>query len=146
MATYTSTVFSAQPKAFMDGRLNSVGGSITLPAASSVGDVVFLCRIPHGAQVIDFWEDHTTGATAQGLDFGFAKGGAAGGAASLSALISGGAQATKNRLNVLGRVAAVSVSDNDPQRWGILAAKVASGSATTSLKVNFSVLYRTDDG
>lgn len=145
MATYTSTVFSAQPKHFMDGRLNIVGGQITWPAASSVGDVAYLCKVPHGAQVVWLEEDHTTGATAQGLDFGWAKGGAADGAASFSALISGGAQAAKNRITVMGNPSAVSVTENDPVRYGILACKVASGSATTSLKVNFMVAYRTDN-
>lgn len=146
MATYTATTFANQPRANLSGGFNVVGGSFMLPAASSVGDVVYLARIPHGAQVIDMWEDHTTGATAQGLDFGWAKGGADGGGASFSALISGGAQATRNRLGLLGIPAVVSVSDNDAQRWGVLACKVASGSATTSLKINFYAMYRTDIG
>lgn len=145
MATYTATTYSAQPKFNLHGGISPVGGTVMLPAASSNGDVVFLARIPHGAQIIDFWEDHTTGATTQVLDFGFAKGGTDGGGASFSALVSGGAQATRNRLGVLGYPAVVSVSDNDALRWGILAAKVVSGSGTTSLKISFNVMYRTDN-
>lgn len=144
MATYTCTVFNATPKSVHAG-VNSVSGSINLAAtASSVGDVIFLAKIPHGAAFVGIEADHTTGATAQALSYGLATGGTAGGGASFSAFIASGAQATALRKNVLGIPAVVSVSDNDPNRYGILAAKVESGTATTSLIVNFVFNYRVD--
>jgi hypothetical protein len=144
MATYTCTVFNSTPKSVHAG-VNSVSGSINLAAtASSVGDVIFLAKIPHGASFVSIEADHTTGATAQALSYGLATGGAAGGGASFSAFITSGAQATALRKNVLGLPAVVSVSDNDPNRYGILAAKVESGTATTSLIVNFVFNYRVD--
>lgn len=144
MATYTCTIFSSQPKSVHAG-VNSVSGQFNLGAtASSAGDVIFLARIPHGAQFVSIEVDHSTGATAQALSYGYATGGAAGGGASLSAFIASGAQAGILRKTVLGVPAAVSVSDNEVNRYGILAAKVESGSATTSLIVNFIFSYRVD--
>ena len=144
MATYTSTVFANnQPKAVHVG-VNSVSGSINLGAtASSVGDIIFLAKIPNGAKFSYIEEDHTTGAAAQGISFGYASGGPAG-SATFSMFIASGAQATINRRNVLGIPADCSLSANDPNSFGILACKVESGTATTSLIVNFLVSYRMD--
>lgn len=144
MATYTSTVFAnQQPKAVHVG-VNSVSGSINLGAtASSVGDVIFLAKIPNGAKFVSIEEDHTTGGTAQGISFGYASGGPAG-SATFSAFIASGAQATLNRKNVLGLPADCSLSANDPNSFGILACKIDSGTATTSLIVNFVFNYRMD--
>lgn len=144
MATYTSTVFAGyQPKDIEKGVV-SVNGSINLGAtASSAGDILFLAKIPNGARPLELIVDHTTGATTQVLDYGLSSGGPAGSATS-SCFISGGAQASKLRLSVLGLPALVSLSDNDPLSYGILAAKVVSGSATTSLIVNFAFLYSMD--
>lgn len=144
MATYTSTVFANnQPKGVHAG-VNSVSGQINLGSqASSNGDVLFLAKVPHGAKFVSIEVDHTTGATAQALSYGLASGGPAG-SATFSCFIASGAQATQLRKTVLGVPADVSVSDNDPNRYGILAAKVESGSATTSLIVNFIFNYRMD--
>jgi hypothetical protein len=146
MATYTSTLFAInQPKAVHAGN-QSVSGQIAWTAASSIGDVAFLCKIPHGATIVDVIEDHTTGATATALKFGLATGHPnAGGGASYSCFIAAGAQATVNRRSVLGLPVQVSVSDLDPNRYGIFTAKMASGTATTSLIVNFTVIYRMDN-
>lgn len=146
MATYTTTTFAnLQPKAPHVGN-TSVSGQINLGAtAVSLGDVIFLAKVPNGAVIVDFKEDHSTGSTALALDFGFANGHANGGAPSLSALISGGAQATVNRNAVNGSTGTnVSLSANDTVGYGILAAKVASGTVTTSLIVNFILSYRVD--
>src|SRR5438128_1841872 len=71
LATYTSTVWAnQQPKGIHVGDM-STSGQILWGATSTVGDVAFLCKIPHGAVIADFMEDHTTGATAQGIKFGF---------------------------------------------------------------------------
>ena len=142
-ATYTSTVFlNNQPKAVHAG-VNSVSGSVMATAASTVGDVFFLAKIPHGAKFVDMQVDHTTGATTQALSYGLAVGGP-GGTATYSCFIASGAQATILRKTVLGVPADVSVSDAASDRYGILAAKVESGSPTTSLIVNFIFSYRMD--
>jgi hypothetical protein len=143
MATYTCTTFNAPAKVNHTG-VQSVSGSVAATAASSVGDVFFLAKIPHGAKFVSIEADHTTGATAQGLSYGLATGGTSGGGASFSAFIASGAQATALRKNVLGVPADVSVSDSSVVRYGILAAKVESGSNTTSLIVNFVFNYRLD--
>lgn len=144
MATYTSTVFANnQPKAVHAG-VNSVSGSYSMGAtASSNGDIIFLAKIPNGAKFVLIEEDHSTGATAQALSFGYASGGPDG-SATFSAFIASGAQATLNRKNVAGIPADCSLSANDPNSYGILAAKVESGTATTSLIVNFVFNYRLD--
>lgn len=144
MATSTATLFANTPKAVHAG-LNAIVVSYSHATAASAGDVVFLAKLPHGARVVELIEDHSTGATSNALSIGLAKGGAAGGGASLSAFIASGAQATKNRLSVMGIPAQVSVSDGDGERWGILAAKLTeAGTATTGLVINVACLYLTD--
>lgn len=145
VTTYTSTLQTATPKAPHIGNC-SVAVSFMWTAASTIGDVVFLAKIPQGARIIEFTEDHSTGATAQALSFGFDRGIAAGGAGNLSILIASGAQATKNRLSVLGLPPIISVSDGDPLRFAWLAGKVESGTTTTSLVVNAVLTYTMDGG
>lgn len=144
MATYTASTFvNNQPKSVHVGT-NSVSGQYNFGAAvSSVGDVIFLAKIPNGAKFVNIEEDHSTGATAQGVSFGLASGGP-GGSATYSCFIASGAQATVNRRNVLGIPENVSLSANDPNSYGILAAMVESGSATASLIINFNFSYRLD--
>lgn len=145
MATYTTTTFANNPaKAVHIGQMSVSGQYNQGSTASSNGDVIFLCKLPQGAIVTEVKEDHTTGATTQALSFGLATGGAAGGGASYSAFIASGAQATINRINVLGPTFAASVSDLDPNRYAVFAAKVESGTATTSLIINWVLNYRID--
>lgn len=145
MATYTSTVFAnLQPKAVHAGN-QSVSGQFSMGGtASSAGDVIFLAKVPHGATIVDVIEDHTTGSTATGVSFGLATGGAAGGGGSISCFIAAGAIATVNRRSVVGLPITVSVSDLDPNRYGIFAASPATGTQTTSLIINFTIIYRMD--
>lgn len=143
MATYTSTVFNNVPKYFQIGNL-SQGGTVMFGAASSVGDVVFLAKVPNGAKIVDFAEWHTTGATAQGISFGFDRGIAAGGGGDASCLVASGAQATRNNWNMRNAPLTISLSDLDPVRYAILIGKVESGTATTSLMVNFNLTHRSD--
>ena len=142
--TLTCSVFDAQPKMVQEGVV-SVSGKYTGDAtAYTIGDTILLAKIPHGAKFVDCYFDHSTGATAFGVDYGFSKGGASGGGASLSALVTAGAQAGILRKTVLGVPADISVSDNDVDRWGILAATCVSGTTTTSLIINFVYTYRID--
>lgn len=143
VATYTSTTFANnQPKGVHVGNM-SISGQLVWGATSTVGDVGFLCKIPAGAMVVDMVVDHTTGATTQVLDYGLASGGPAG-SATFSCFVAGLAQGTIGRRNVLGGVLVVSLSANDPTGYGIFACKVASGSTTTSLFVNYTITYRMD--
>lgn len=146
MATYTTTTFANnQPKAVHVGNM-TVSGSFNLGAtASSNGDVIFLCKLPQGAIVTELLEAHTTGATTQALSFGLATGWQTDGGPTYSCYISNGAQAANNRLSLLIQPTfATSLSVSDPNGYAILAAKNESGSATTSLILNWSVSYRVD--
>lgn len=145
LATYTSTVWAnQQPKGVHTGNM-SAGGQIIWGATSTVGDVAFLCRVPHGASIVSLEEDHTTGATTQVLKFGFDRGIAAGGAGNRSCVATNCAQATVNRRNANGFSALqISLSDADPVRYATLTAQVVSGTTTTSLIVNFTLTFRAD--
>jgi hypothetical protein len=144
MATYSCSVMSGQPRRVHAG-LNIVHGQLSLGAsASSAGDILFLAKIPNGAVVTNVQCDHSTGATAQGVSYGLANGGTAGGVSTLSAFIASGAQAT-NLQAIAGTLPyTISCSDNDTLQYGIFAGKVESGTATTSLVVNFRVSYHVD--
>lgn len=144
MATLTATLFANTPKGIHAG-VNAVSVQYNFGAATaSAGDIVFLAKIPNGARIVEFIEDHSTGATSHAVSFGLAKGGP-GGSATHSLLIASGAQAAKNRLSVLGLPPVVSVSDGEAEKWGILSAKIAEGgTATVSLVINVTCLYVTD--
>lgn len=142
--TYTATTFANYQPLYNENGVQGVRIAFASGAISmSSGDVIFLAKIPHGALPMDLVEDHSAGGTAFGIKFGLATGGP-GGAATYSCYIAAGAQATKNRLSVLGMPAQVSVSDNDPNRYGILACKVGTATSTTSLFVNVIFTYKTD--
>src|SRR5229473_7230113 len=139
LATYTSTVYKNNQPKYIHAGMGGQSGQITWGATSTVGDIGFLCKIPHGAKIVDFGEFHTTGATAQGLSFGFDRGIAAGGAGNSSCLVASGAQATMNRMSFAASARTgnapvlISLSDLDPVRYATLTAKVESGTTTTSL-------------
>jgi hypothetical protein len=144
MATYTCTVYNGQPKAPHTG-VQHVSGTISLGAtAASVGDVFFLAKLPNGAKVVDFQEYHTTGATAFAISLGLARGHSNGGIASLSCYLASGAQATANRMSLGLSPSDVSLSASDPTGFGILSAKVESGTMTTSFQLHWSFSYRVD--
>ena len=142
MATYTSSTFhNNQPIAPHIGNV-TLSGTFVWPSAGSVGDVVFLCKIPHGAVIVDMAEDHTNGQTAIGVSFGLASGGPAG-SATLSCFIAAGAMGTFNRRSVLSSHSVlVSCSDSDPNRYGIFCASPASGSPTASISLYWTLTYR----
>lgn len=143
--TLTTTTFTQQPK-FIQAGVVSQSGSYNSGGSpmGTVADTVFLCRIPHGAIILDFIEDHSTGATTNVWSFGLTTGGPSG-QATLSLLIAAGVQATVNRRSVVGGAPyQVSCSDNDPNRYAILSMTATGSSATTSLIVNWQVTYRTD--
>jgi hypothetical protein len=150
VATYTSTVFTnVAPKQVHTGNITVSGQYISGSTAHTLGDIIFLAKIPHGAKIVDMAVDHSTSETALGVDYGLAKGGADQGAASYSVFSSALATATVGRISARRASGSgpitVSVSDSDPVRYGIFSAKPVSGSATTSLIINFSITYRCDE-
>ena len=145
--TLTSTVFDNLPiKAPHVGNV-TIGGSYSRGATTNtVGDVVFLAKIPHGAIVVDILVDHTTPATALGVEYGLATGTPVGGGASLSIFSAALAKATYSRISVVGHQnTRISVSDSDPNRYGIFAAQLSTGTTTESYAINFSITYRCDE-
>ena len=147
LATYTCTIFANQPKYAEKGNI-TVDGQVKWTAAGSVGDVLFCCKVPHGAKIVDFMEYHSNGQTAAAIDWGFNKGIAAGGGANASCLVSGGAVATMNRMSYAasptGGPLRISLSDLDPVRYAVLIGVAASGTFTISVSVAFSITYRSD--
>lgn len=145
VATYTSTTYINQPAKDVYTGVIAVDGVAKWTAAGTVGDILFLCKVPHGAKIVDFAEYHTNGETAAALDFGFDRGVAAGGGANASIVLSGGALATMNRFSLAGGPLQISLSDADPVRHAILIAKAASGTVTVTVVVNWSLRYRMDE-
>lgn len=143
--TLTTSTFMNPPKAVHAG-LNSVAGSFnSVSNFASVGDTLFLCKIPHGAQIVSFEEDHSSGASTCVFQSGLSTGGP-NGQATLSAFVSAGIQNVVNRAQAGSIPLNVSNSDLDPNRFGILSmtATAASATSTTSIIVNWRVTYRTD--
>jgi hypothetical protein len=148
--TYTSSVFANQgPKQVHVGNVTIQGQFNAGTSVVSLGDVIFLAKIPHGAKIVDMAVDHSANETACGVDYGLAKGGADQGAASYSIFTSALATATVGRITVRRPAGSgpvtVSVSDSDPVRYGIFSAVPRTGSASTSFMVNFSITYRCDE-
>ena len=145
VATYTSTTYLNAPiKSYHVGN-HTVDGQAKWTAAGTVGDVLFLCKVPHGARIVDFAEYHTNGQTAAGLDFGFDRGIAAGGGGNASVLLTDATLAATNRLSLgAGRIQ-ISLSDTDPKRYAILQATAASGTVTITVVVNWRLTYRMDE-
>lgn len=145
VATYTATTFDNVPKNVVTGN-QSVQGQVIWTAADTTGDIGFLCKVPHGATIVDMYEYHTSGAATTAISFGLNRGVAAGGGGNLSCFIASGATATFNRMAVqTGIGLRVSVSDLDPLRYAEFACKVENAAtSTTSLIVAFSITYRMD--
>lgn len=146
VATYTSTTYlNDLPKELHAGNV-TIGGKAQWTAAGTLSDIIFLAKVPHGAQIVDFYEYHTNGQTAAVIDFGFDRGIASGGAGNASCLVSGGALATMNRLSLAAAPShvpvAISLSDTDPVRYAVLQGKAVSGTFTLTVSVAWSLTYR----
>ncbi len=154
-ATYTCTIYGSatrnMPKVDHVGDV-SISGKIV--HVGTVDDVLFLCKIPHGATIVDFYESHTNGATAAAYGFGLSKGVVAGGGGDLSCLILSGdgvVGATTQRVNLAAWDVAynfppsVSLSDSDPVRYAAVCAKATSGTFTVSVSLRFCLTYRMDN-
>ncbi len=142
VATYTATTYNTTPKDLQTG-VQVVGGRAQWTAAGTVGDIVFLAKIPHGATIIDFHEYHTSGQSTATVSFGFDRGIAAGGAGNASVLIASGVLATENRMVYATNPGPVtiSLSDLDPVRYAVLQAKAETGTFTITVSFGWSILY-----
>lgn len=145
VATYTSSIYEKYPPKAPHIGNTTVQGKVQWTAAGTVGDILFLCKVPHGAKIVDFVEYHTNGETATGISFGFNKGIAAGGGGNHSVLIASGAVATNNRMTRANGVIQISLSDTDPVRFATLTAKGESGTLTITTSVNFALTYTMDE-
>src|SRR5260221_1807615 len=97
-STLTTTTFANNPPRAVHAGVNSQSGTFNSGSVvfGSAGDTVFLCKLPHGAIILDFIEDHSTGATTSIWSSGLTTGGPSG-QATLSLLIASGSQDTVNR-------------------------------------------------
>ncbi len=150
VATYTCSIFNNVPKAVHVGN-QSVSGLIV--HSGTIGDILFLCKVPHGATIVDFLESHTSGQTAATYSVGLDKGVVAGGAGQASCIILGTAGvigATTQRFNAAAWPVAsnwppvVSLSDLDPVRYATVVAKATAGTFTISVSMRFTLVYRMD--
>lgn len=121
---------------------------------SATGTTILLCKIPHGATVLDYLVHHSTGAATCPADFGYSVLNSAGTAsATLSMFGTQQAKATVNRTNKIAANAAytagvpfkVSLSDDVNQpRFAYFTGTFANSSASASLIVQGYVTYTMD--
>lgn len=144
--TYTSTVYTAGGVKDVFIGNQSLSGSMVY--SGSVGDVLLLAKVPHGAKIVDFYEYHSSGQTAAAISFGFDRGIAAGGAGNASCLLASGAIATMNRMSLAaapgGAPLMISLSDLDPVRYAALVGKAESGTFSITVSIGWCLTYRKD--
>jgi len=149
VATYTSSIYEKYPPKAPHIGNTTVNGKMQWTAAGTVSDILWLCKVPHGARIVDFAEYHSNGETAAVIDFGFNKGIAAGGGGNASCVVSGGAVATMNRMSFAAHPSAlplkISLSDTDPVRFATLQGKAVSGTFTITVSLTFSLTYSMDE-
>ena len=138
MATLTATAFSSPPRAVHAGlnsrtiEYNSGATEISVSATT-----VFLCKIPHGATIVDLVTHHSSGAATTPVDYGID--------ATLSAFISQATLGVITRAAVVANIPyKVSVSDLATNRFAILKATATPGTATASLIIKTTVFYTMD--
>ena len=140
VATLTSSVFANNPPRDLHSGLQAVYGSINT-ATRTIGDIIFLAKLPNGAQVLEILESHSTAETSLGISFGLAKGTETGGGASHSAFMANSDANVVNRYAKVEIPIKVSLSASDITGYGIFCAKIGAGTATTSFQINFTVTY-----
>jgi hypothetical protein len=138
MATLTATAYANEPRAIETGLISKTiefnSGSTSIDVSATT---ILLCKLPNGATVVDMMEHHSCGAATCPADFGIDS--------TLSAFISGGAQATNNRMSVRNNIPyKVSVSDDATVRYGVFKATVTPGTATASVIIKTTIFYTMD--
>jgi len=146
--TYTSTIYESQAGGkFIHAGNQSVSGKIVFNG--SVGDVLFLAKVPNNATIVDFSEYHTSGESAASISFGIDRG-VLNGMGDYACLVNQGQLGTTNRWS-FGRWPAganfppsISLSDLDPVIFSRLVGRVDGGSVTASTSVVFTLTYQMD--
>lgn len=158
MATITltaSTLSVSSPAKATEKNTVTVGFFLNTGATaiSASTTPVFLCKIPHGATVLDYKVHHSTGATACAADYGYSGGGVP--TATYSAFGTAQAQAAYNVANkgpaATGQFTAgipqkISLSDDAQPRYTYFTGKYGTATGTTSLIIQGTLTYTMDGG
>jgi hypothetical protein len=143
--TLTATLAASQPARAVHAGVNSVSGNYNSGASTlsdSPSGMVLLCRVPVGATIVDVVENHSTGANGgYGLSMGIRD---RGGSVTYAALLSDVAQATANRAGVTMPYDVGDASSGTSNSYKYVVASKSSGTETTSLKINYTILYTMD--
>ena len=145
MATTTTCTLAASTVAarYLHEGTVTLSGKVTLAGSAADGDVYLLCKIPHGATVVDGWYNLGASDGAAEMNLGFA-----GNVDDEDAIL-----ASVSASNVVHHFGAskntpikVSVTDNVRNQFAFLAATVgsATSSATWVGTMHFSVQYNFD--
>jgi hypothetical protein len=137
MATLTATSYLREPRQVHVGVIGTTFRYNSGATATSIGDVILLAKVPWGTTITEFVESHTSGATAQGIDFGYDS--------DVSAFVAAGAQGTANRLVHRGMSVQFTGSDDASARYSVIKAKVATGTGTTSTIISGNIQYTVGD-
>jgi len=137
MATLTATAMSRDARAVHAGvncvTVNYNSGSTSIENSATT---VLMCKIPNNAKIIDFVQQHSTGADTCPTDFGVDG--------DLDALATAATQATWSRATA-GVPFQVSLSDSAAAQYSVIKATATPGSAETSLKINLAITYYMSD-
>lgn len=160
MATITltaSTLSTTVPAKITEKNTVTIGFFLNTGATviSASTTPVFLCKIPHGATVLDYKVHHSTGATACAADYGYSGGGVPSANATLSAFGTAQAQAAYNSANkgpastaqfTAGVPQKISLSDDAQPRYTYFTGKYGTATGTTSLIIQGTLTYTMDGG
>lgn len=104
---------------------------------SASATTVLMCKIPHGATILDLMEHHTAGSATCPVDWGIDS--------TLSAFISQATKGAITRASVVANIPyKVSVSDDAATRYRVLKATATPGTGTASLIIKSTVFYTMD--
>ena len=118
----------------------TLAGKLLVAQSVTVGDTFLLCKIPHGAFIVDGWVNMGLADGASEINIGLAS--------DEDAIIgSVSASNTRHLFNTSTEMPVkVSVTDNARDQFDFLTVKIASASSSTSLSgtIVFSVQYTFD--
>lgn len=142
MATYTATSFASKVVTNAPPGVNAIYATYTAGNQTmSVGDVIFLAKLPPKCKVLEFIEDHTAPSTSLPFDFGLpAADLGSNSAAAASCIATDLTKNTVNRANKVGKFPIqvdVTATDRD---YSILQALVTGNTGTVSLIMRATVL------
>lgn len=149
MATFTASELTSQVRELHAG-LQSKSSRLTAAVTGTASSVFYLCKVPHGATILDFlWYAADGGANQTyklGLQLPMDEGSGTQTFTVTESALSGdqsntGGATLRGQGNKLPYV--VSLSDSVIQRWAWVQA-VASAAISASATMNFSLIYTMD--